>query len=174
VPTTTTEAPEVVVTTTRPAPEVICELATWFAEAASPDDHNHNAQLAETFYEEARTLVSGPLRAEYEAAAQYFAEYNAIGEPHDYDLFRILQAGEGDRWAQLILRPPLGVEEVRASVAFACDVRLPPPPTVTTTTTTPPRTTAPPATAAPAPATTEAPATTAAPSGNGNRRGPPR
>jgi hypothetical protein len=176
-PTTTTEAPDATVPTTRPAPEVICELARWFADAASPDDPNHNARLGETFYEESRLLVTGALRAEFEAAAQYFAEYNAIGEPHDYDLFRIIGAGDGDRWTQLILRPPLGVEEVRASVRFACDIDLPPPPTITTTTTTTtttlPPTTAPPTSAA-APSTTASPTTSAPPPGDDDRRGRPR
>jgi hypothetical protein len=126
-----TSAAATATTTTTLAPEVqLCDLAREFADAAATVDPNVVARLAETFYTHARDLVSGPVRVEYDAAARYYTEYNAIGEPYEYDTARIEQAGNGQRWAQLQQRPPLGVEEARVDVGGACQVDLPPPPTV--------------------------------------------
>jgi hypothetical protein len=149
-------------TTSRPPIEELCESARRFVDSAQAQDENVAARLAETFYGEARGLVSGDVRAEYEAAANYYTEYNNVGEPYDYDEKRIAEAGDADRWTQLRLRPPLGVAEARANVAELCDVDLPPPPTIVTTTTTIRRatTTEPPADSPATPATA-ATATTA-------------
>jgi hypothetical protein len=130
-PGTSAAATATTTTTTTLAPEVqLCDLAREFADAAATVDPNVVARLAETFYTHARDLVSGPVRVEYDAAARYYTEYNAIGEPYEYDTARIEQAGNGQRWAQLQQRPPLGVEEARVDVGGACQVDLPPPPTV--------------------------------------------
>jgi hypothetical protein len=93
---------------------------------------NDIARIAEVFYLDAVKLVDGSARAEFDAAARYYVEYNQIGSEYDYDVFRIAAAGKGDRWAQLLFRPPLGIETARAAMAFACKVDLPPPPTLTT------------------------------------------
>lgn len=120
-------------TTTTVAPGVqLCVLARQFVRDAATLEANDTARVAEVFYEDAAKLVDGATRAEFEATARYYAEYNEIGEAYDYDVFRIAAAGKGDRWAQLLTRPPLGIETARAAVQFACTVELPVPPTRTT------------------------------------------
>jgi hypothetical protein len=120
-PTTSTST-----STTTLAPRVqLCILATAFAAAARDVDPNVIARLGETFYTQARELVTGDIRAEYDAAARYYTEYNAIGEPYDYDTERIAKEGDGERWAQLRQRPPLGVDQARADIAAECRVDLP-------------------------------------------------
>lgn len=168
-PTTTLPAST---TTTDPVRE-LCDLADQYATAAADQDVTSVARLAEHFFDRARQVTDGEIRAEYDAAYRYYAEYNAIGEPYDYDLFQIAAAGNGERWLQLLLRQPLGVDVATANVAFLCGVELPPPPTITTTTTRPaPRPTTTDAPSAPSPSTaagrapqtgtpTQAPATTA-------------
>ena len=119
-------------TTTLPAGVQLCNLAKQFARDATGLEPNGVARVAEVFYEDAAKLVDGTARAEFEATARYYAEYNDIGQEFDYDVFRIAAAGKGDRWAQLVYRPPLGIETARAAVQFACTVELPVPPTRTT------------------------------------------
>lgn len=119
-------------TTTIPPGVQLCNLAKQFVRDASTLDTNGTARAAATFYEDAAKLVDGSARAEFDATARYYAEYNEIGEAYDYDVFRIAAAGKGDRWSQLLFRPPLGIETARAAVKFACNVELPAPPTSTT------------------------------------------
>ena len=88
------------------------------------------------FYVAAARLADDENRAEYDAVARYYVNYNAIGSEFDYDEDRINEAGKGDRWIQLRTRPPLSVESAIATVKADCDVELPPPPTTITTTTT--------------------------------------
>lgn len=128
---TTTEATSTSTSTIPPAVR-LCTLAKQFARDATTLDPNGTARVAETFYDEASKLVDGAARAEFEATARYYAEYNDIGQTYDYNVFRIAAAGKGDRWSQLVFRPPLGIETARAAVKFACQVDLPPPPTSTT------------------------------------------
>jgi hypothetical protein len=118
-------------TTLAPA-EQLCNRARQFARDASGLAPEDAARIAEVFYGEATKLVEGTARAEFEAAARYYVEFNEIGGAYDYDVFRIAAAGKGDRWAQLLYRPPLGIDTARAAVQFACRVELPPPPTRTT------------------------------------------
>ena len=117
------------------APAVqLCNLAKQFVRDAEGLDPYDVSRIAEVFYSEAAKLVEGAGRAEFEATARYYAEFNDIGVAYDYDVFRIAAAGKGDRWAQLIYRPPLGIETARGAVQFACRVELPSPPTLTTIT----------------------------------------
>jgi hypothetical protein len=110
----------------------VCNLAKRFVRDAEGLEPNDVARIAEVFYLDAVKLVDGSARAEFDAAARYYVEYNQIGGEYDYDVFRIAAAGKGDRWAQLLFRPPLGIETARAAMSFACRVDLPPPPTLTT------------------------------------------
>lgn len=128
----TTAAP----TTTLEPLQRLCKLADQFVADAKDLPPNQQARLAEVFYTRARDLVDGSYRAEVDAAARYYQQYNAIGEPLDYDLFRIVASPDGDRWLQLVLRPPVGVDNAASGIAYLCQVELPPPPTITTTTTT--------------------------------------
>ena len=125
-------------TTTTVAPAVqLCNLAKQFARDAGGLDRFGVARSAEVFYSESAKLVDGAARGEFDAAARYYTEFNEIGSSYDYDVYRITAAGKGDRWAQLVYRPPLGIETARAAVQFACRVELPSPPTLTTLTTLP-------------------------------------
>lgn len=130
--TDTASGPPATTTSTIAPGVLLCNLAKQFVRDASTLDANGTARAAATFYEEAAQLVDGSTRAEFDATARYYAEYNEIGEAYDYDVFRIAAAGKGDRWSQLLYRPPLGIETARAAVKFACNVELPAPPTSTT------------------------------------------
>lgn len=136
---------EAVGTTTSPTSTLrpgvqLCNLAKRFvndSEGLAPYDV---ARIAEVFYVAAVKLVDGAARAEFDATARYYTEFNAIGTEFDYDVFRIAAGGKGDRWAQLLYRPPLGIETARAAIQFTCEVAIPPPPTLITL---PPTTTQP-------------------------------
>jgi hypothetical protein len=143
-------APIVATTTTTAAPTTtlsptfrLCLLARQFVADSKDLVPYRTAALAEVFYSRARELVNGPLVAEVDAAARYFEQVNAIGEPAAYDINTILSSPDADRWIQLVTRPPVGVDQASAGIEAICLVQLPPPPTVITTTTTdaPPRTT---------------------------------
>jgi hypothetical protein len=121
-------------TTTRAPLEELCELAHDFETSSQGQDATVTARLAETFYTRASELAPPDARPEYEAAANYYTEYNNIGEPYEYDFWAILGSPDGARWMQLLLRDPLGLATAQANVAFLCQVALPPPPTITTTT----------------------------------------
>jgi hypothetical protein len=125
-------APTTSSTTTLSPGVQVCNLAKRFVHDAEGLEPNDVARIAEVFYVDAVKLVDGSARAEFDAAARYYVEYNQIGGEYDYDVFRIAAAGKGDRWAQLLFRPPLGIETARAAMTFACRVDLPPPPTLTT------------------------------------------
>jgi hypothetical protein len=121
----------------------LCSLAKRFVHDAEGLDAHDVARIAEVFYVAAVKLVDdASARAEFDATARYYTEFNAIGTEFDYDVFRIAAAGKGDRWAQLLYRPPLGIETARAAIQFACAVTIPPPPTLITVvpTTVPPTT----------------------------------
>jgi hypothetical protein len=119
----------------------LCNLAQRFVHDAEGLDAHDVARIAEVFYVAAVKLVDdAAARAEFDATARYYTEFNAIGTEYDYDVFRIAAAGKGDRWAQLLYRPPLGIETARAAIQFACAVTIPPPPTLITM---PPTTTQP-------------------------------
>lgn len=117
--------------TLSPAAQV-CNLAKRFVHDSAGLEPHDVARIAEVFYLDAVKLVDGSARAEFDATARYYVEFNAIGAENDYDVYRIAAAGKGDRWAQLLYRPPLGIESARSVVQFACQVELPPPPTLTT------------------------------------------
>ncbi len=127
-----TSGPAASTTTTVAAAVQVCNLAKQFVRDAAGLDRYAVARIAEVFYTDAAKLIDGEARGEFEATARYYAEFNAIGSVYDYDVFRIAAAGKGDRWAQLLYRPPLGIETARAAVQFVCRVELPSPPTLTT------------------------------------------
>ena len=137
----TTTNPPAATTTTRPPLEQLCGLAAVFLDASRDQDSTVTARLAESFYEQAKTLAPTDAQPEYDAAARYYTEYNNIGEPYEYDFFAIMASPDAQRWTQLLFGEPLGVATARANVAFLCQVNVPPPPTITTTTTTRPRST---------------------------------
>jgi hypothetical protein len=137
---TTTSTPEVT-TTTLPPLEELCGLAIEFEEAARGQDAVVTARLAESFYDRAKSLAPTDAQPEYAAAANYYTEFNNIGEPYEYDLFAILGSPDGERWTRLVFGEPLGVATARANVSFLCKIDVPPPPTITTTTTRPRSTT---------------------------------
>ncbi len=110
----------------------LCNLAKRFVQDAEGLEPYDVARIAEVFYVAAVKLVDGATRAEFDATARYYTEFNQIGSEFDYDVFRIAAAGRGDRWAQLLYRPPLGIETARAAIQFTCEVTIPPPPTLTT------------------------------------------
>jgi hypothetical protein len=110
----------------------LCTLAKRFVNDSEGLDPYDIARIAEVFYVAAVKFVDGAARAEFEATARYYTEFNQIGTEFDYDVFRIAAAGKGDRWAQLLYRPPLGIETARAAIQFTCEVAIPPPPTLTT------------------------------------------
>jgi len=119
-------------TSTIPPAAQLCNLAKRFVHDAEGLEPHDVARIAEVFYLDAVALVDGSAHAEFDATARYYVEFNAIGAENDYDVYRIAAAGKGDRWAQLLYRPPLGIETARSVVRFACQVDLPPPPTLTT------------------------------------------
>jgi hypothetical protein len=127
-------------TTTLSAGVQLCSLAKRFVHDAEGLEPNDVARIAEVFYVAATKLVDGAAHAEFDATARYYTEYNEIGTQYDFDVYRIAAAGLGDRWAQLLYRPPLGIENARGAIQFACQVSIPPPPTLTTL---PPTTTEP-------------------------------
>lgn len=143
-PTTTTILP----TTTINPHEELRALAREFEESARDQDVPTVARLAEAFYDRARHFAPPEIKPEYEAAADYYIEYNNIGEQYGYDFQTALASPDGQRFLALTFGEPLGVNPARFSAAVQCDVALPPAPTITTTTTRP-RTTRPPETAPP-------------------------
>lgn len=120
-------------TTTTVAPQVqLCALARQFVKDAEGLPPGDIARVAEVFFTKAVKLVDPALRADYDALARYYVEYNAIGTEYDYDFPRIIQAGLGDRWAQLLFRSPAGVETAERTLADQCKVQIPAPPTIIT------------------------------------------
>lgn len=120
-------------TTTTVAPQVqLCDLARQFVKDAEGLPPADAARVAEVFFTKAVRLVEPAVRADYDALARYYVEYNAIGTEYDYDFTRIINAGKGDRWAQLLFRSPPGVDTAERTLAEQCKVQIPAPPTIVT------------------------------------------
>ena len=86
-------------------------------------------QAAERFYALTRELPVEPVavRAEFAGAYEYFREFNAIGEPNDYDVFAIAATGQAERYKALLDEEidVVGLEATRAYIGFSCGVALP-------------------------------------------------
>ena len=107
---------------TRPV-TALCLAATEFATSAASEAFvwpGKVPQLAETFYATAYDSSIGEIRAEYAAALAYYADYNDIAEPGNYDPMTLLRGDTADRFRQLATRQPPGVEATRVNVQFLC------------------------------------------------------
>ena len=84
----------------------------------------------EGFYGEAALFTEGDLHGNIDAARRYYTQLNDIGGRGNWDVARIVNNKDGDRWRALIISAPPGVEESRSAVRDLCRVELPPAPLV--------------------------------------------
>ncbi len=119
-------------TTTIASQVLLCNLAQQFVKDVDGLPPGDAARVAEVFFTKAVKLVDPTVRADYDSLARYYTEYNTIGSQYDYDFVRIIEAGLGDRWSQLLFRSPAGVETAERTLAERCKVQIPAPPTIIT------------------------------------------
>lgn len=81
-------------------------------------------------YAEITTFADGDMRGDFVAASRAYREISDIGTRAGWDVVRIAQNKDGDRWRALLTRPPAGVEESRAVILDRCRILVPPPPSI--------------------------------------------
>lgn len=116
--TTTTAAPEVSAT---PPPRIID------VERIDPLESGllgEPQEIALNFYTAASTLRLGLIGADFEATADYFADFVQIGEPARWDLEELAESDFADRWTALATQPVVGVDATLAYIEEACSIRI--------------------------------------------------
>lgn len=83
-------------------------------------------QIALNFYTAASTLRLGLITADFDAAADYFADFVQIGEPARWDLEELAESDFADRWSALATQPVVGVDATLAYIEEACSIRIGP------------------------------------------------
>ncbi len=83
-------------------------------------------QIALNFYTAASTLRLGLITADFDATADYFADFVQIGEPARWDLEELAESDFADRWTALATQPVVGVDATLAYIEEACSIRIGP------------------------------------------------
>ncbi len=81
-------------------------------------------QIALNFYTAASTLRLGLITADFDATADYFADFVQIGEPARWDLEELAESDFADRWTALATQPVVGVDATLAYIEEACSIRI--------------------------------------------------
>lgn len=76
------------------------------------------------FYAAAATLRLGLVGADFDAAANYFADFVGIGEPLDWNLVELSESDFSDRWVALSTRPVISVDNTLLYIEETCEVRI--------------------------------------------------
>lgn len=80
--------------------------------------------VALNFYTAASTLRLGLITADFDAAADYFADFVQIGEPARWDLEELAESDFADRWTALATQPVVGVDATLAYIEDTCSIRI--------------------------------------------------
>lgn len=81
-------------------------------------------QIALNFYTASSTLRLGLITADFDATADYFADFVQIGEPARWDLEELAESDFADRWTALATQPVVGVDATLAYIEEACSIRI--------------------------------------------------
>ncbi|MDW3175925.1 MAG: hypothetical protein R8J94_00915 [Acidimicrobiia bacterium] len=81
-------------------------------------------KIALNFYTAASTLRLGLITADFDATADYFADFVQIGEPARWDLEELAESDFADRWTALASQPVVGVDATLAYIEEACSIRI--------------------------------------------------
>lgn len=81
-------------------------------------------KIALNFYTAASTLRLGLITADFDATADYFADFVQIGEPARWDLEELAESDFSDRWTALATQPVVGVDATLGYIEEACSIRI--------------------------------------------------
>lgn len=81
-------------------------------------------EVALNFYTAASTLRLGLITADFDATADYFADFVQIGEPARWDLEELAESDFADRWSALATQPVVGVDATLAYIEDTCSIRI--------------------------------------------------
>ena len=116
--TTTTQAPEV---SAVPPPRVVD------VERIDPLESGllgEPQKIALNFYTAASTLRLGLITADFDATADYFADFVQIGEPARWDLEELAESDFADRWTALASQPVVGIDATLGYIEEECSIRI--------------------------------------------------
>lgn len=116
--TTTSEAPESGAT---PPPTII---DTERIDPLASGLLGEPQKIAFNFYTAASTLRLGLISADFDATADYFADFVQIGEPARWNLEALAESDFADRWTALATQPVVGVDATLAYIEEACSIRI--------------------------------------------------
>lgn len=81
-------------------------------------------KIALNFYNAASTLRLGLISADFDATADYFADFVQIGEPASWNLEDLVESDFADRWTALATQPVVGVDATLAYIEDVCSIRI--------------------------------------------------
>lgn len=81
-------------------------------------------KISLNFYTAASTLRLGLITADFDAAADYFADFVQIGEPAEWNLAELAESDLSDRWTALATQPVVGVDATLSYIEEACSIRI--------------------------------------------------
>jgi hypothetical protein len=81
-------------------------------------------KVALNFYTAASALRLGLIDADFDATAEYFADFVSIGEPARWDLEELAASDFNDRWTALATQPVSGIDATLSYIEETCSVRI--------------------------------------------------
>ena len=81
-------------------------------------------KVALNFYTAASALRLGLIDADFDATAEYFADFVSIGEPARWDLEELAASDFNDRWTALATQPVSGIDATLSYIEETCGVRI--------------------------------------------------
>ena len=81
-------------------------------------------KVALNFYAAASALRLGLIDADFDATAEYFADFVSIGEPARWDLEELAESDFNDRWTALATQPVSGIDATLSYIEETCSVRI--------------------------------------------------
>ncbi len=81
-------------------------------------------EVALSFYTASSALRLGLIDADFDATADHFADFVAIGEPARWDLEELAESDFYDRWVALTTRPVISVDNTLEYIEETCTIRI--------------------------------------------------
>lgn len=81
-------------------------------------------KVALNFFTAASALRLGLIDADFDATAEYFADFVSIGEPARWDLEELAASDFNDRWTALATQPVSGIDATLSYIEETCSVRI--------------------------------------------------